>query len=297
MSTQPHSPLVKKWEVCGASGGKEDKPANDCKAMGWSGLERGGWGKKWWTMQQTARTQGDGLDAANQVRQRGVLQQVLQQLSVRGGDELHAALGDGAARERLRLRANLVHNDNLRHVILNSLHLQPASTIITQPWIYCGCLWRARAQDVVPAMLHTQHHRRPAACSALRLASSPHHDSVLLGRVWHLHAACASNGRVWHIAVAANLIGGVHNDLQRHGVDAHCTQVVTGNRQQPPRHLARVAKKPWRLRTTLLRRSSARTRAISRMTVVLPTPGRPRNSTEFGTAHAQVPDTLHHNTK
>ena len=40
--------------------------------------------------------------------------------------------------------------------------------------------------------------------------------------------------------------------------------------------------------TTRLRRSSASTRAISRMTVVLPTPGRPRNSTEFGTASSQT---------
>lgn len=36
--------------------------------------------------------------------------------------------------------------------------------------------------------------------------------------------------------------------------------------------------------TTRLCSSSDSTRAISRMTVVLPTPGRPRNSTELGTA-------------
>ena len=77
-------------------------------------------------MQQLARTQGDGLDAADQVRQRGILEQVLQKLSVRGGNELHAALGNGAARERLRLCSNLVHYDDLWHVVLDGLHLQPA---------------------------------------------------------------------------------------------------------------------------------------------------------------------------
>mmetsp|Transcript_2519 Transcript_2519/g.5651 ORF Transcript_2519/g.5651 Transcript_2519/m.5651 type:complete len:500 (+) Transcript_2519:372-1871(+) len=60
-------------------------------------------------------------DAAHQVRQRGVLDEVLQQLPVRGAHQLHPALGDGAARQRLLHGADLVHDDHLRHVILHRL--------------------------------------------------------------------------------------------------------------------------------------------------------------------------------
>lgn len=34
----------------------------------------------------------------------------------------------------------------------------------------------------------------------------PHHDLVLLARVWDLHAPGAADGGVGHVAVAANLI-------------------------------------------------------------------------------------------
>ena len=55
----------------------------------------------------------DRLDAADEVRERRVLQQVLERVAVRGGDELHAALGDGARRERLCCGADLVDDDHL----------------------------------------------------------------------------------------------------------------------------------------------------------------------------------------
>ena len=50
---------------------------------------------------------------------------------------------------------------------------------------------------------------------------------MLLGWVWHLHAASASNGRVWHIAIASNLVRSIHNDLQRHGICAINLQTLT----------------------------------------------------------------------
>ena len=34
----------------------------------------------------------------------------------------------------------------------------------------------------------------------------PHHDAVLLRRVWDLHAAGAADGWVRHVAVTTNLI-------------------------------------------------------------------------------------------
>ena len=40
---------------------------------------------------------------------------------MRGGDELHAALRDGARRSRLELDADLVDDDALRHVVLHRL--------------------------------------------------------------------------------------------------------------------------------------------------------------------------------
>ena len=61
------------------------------------------------------------LDAADQVRQRRVQHQVFERVAVRGGDELHAALGDRARRGRLELGADLVDDDDLGHVVLDRL--------------------------------------------------------------------------------------------------------------------------------------------------------------------------------
>lgn len=50
------------------------------------------------------------------------LDEVFQKLPVGGGDELHAALGNGPARERLLNGGDLVDDDHLRHVVLHSLN-------------------------------------------------------------------------------------------------------------------------------------------------------------------------------
>ena len=52
--------------------------------------------------------QGHRLDAADEVGEGRVHHQVLQGVAVGGGDELHAALGDGAGGRGLQLRADLV---------------------------------------------------------------------------------------------------------------------------------------------------------------------------------------------
>jgi hypothetical protein len=43
-------------------------------------------------------------------------------LTVRGRDQLHAALRDGPGRQRLGLGADLVYDDHLWHVVLHSLY-------------------------------------------------------------------------------------------------------------------------------------------------------------------------------
>ena len=65
--------------------------------------------------------QGDRLDAADEVGERGVQDQVFQRVAVRRRDELDAALSDGAGRLRLELAPDLVDDDHLRHVVLHRL--------------------------------------------------------------------------------------------------------------------------------------------------------------------------------
>jgi len=65
--------------------------------------------------------EGDGLDAAQQIVQGGVDQQVLEGIAMRGGHQLHPALGDGSGRRRLQLGADLVDDDHLGHVVLDGL--------------------------------------------------------------------------------------------------------------------------------------------------------------------------------
>ena len=62
-----------------------------------------------------------GGDAAHQVGEGRVHQQVLERLAVRGADQLHAALGDRARGQRFGLGADLVDHDDLRHVVLDRL--------------------------------------------------------------------------------------------------------------------------------------------------------------------------------
>ncbi len=66
-------------------------------------------------------TERHRLDAADEIRERGVQHQVVEVVAVRGADELHAALGDGAGGDGLQLRADLVDDDDLGHVVLDGL--------------------------------------------------------------------------------------------------------------------------------------------------------------------------------
>ncbi len=61
----------------------------------------------------------DGFNPANQIRESGVKQQVLQRAAMRGGYQLHAAFGDGAGRRRFQLAPDFVNDDDLRIVVLN----------------------------------------------------------------------------------------------------------------------------------------------------------------------------------
>ena len=63
----------------------------------------------------------DGLDAADEVRQGRVHQQIFQRIAVGRADKLHAALGDGAGGKRLLLDADLVNDDHFGHVVLDRL--------------------------------------------------------------------------------------------------------------------------------------------------------------------------------
>ena len=64
---------------------------------------------------------GHGLDAADQVRKRGVHQQVGECASVGRSDQLDSALGDGPGCPCFKLAADLIDNDDFRIVVLNSL--------------------------------------------------------------------------------------------------------------------------------------------------------------------------------
>ena len=66
-------------------------------------------------------SEGHALDAADEVRERRVLDEVLEELPVRRADEHHAALSDGAASEGLSFGADLVDDDDLGHVVLDGL--------------------------------------------------------------------------------------------------------------------------------------------------------------------------------
>ena len=65
--------------------------------------------------------EGNTFDAANQVGERGVQQQILQGVAVRRTDSLHAAFINRARRSGFLLAADLVDDDHFRAVIFNSL--------------------------------------------------------------------------------------------------------------------------------------------------------------------------------
>ena len=81
--------------------------------------------------------EGHALDAADEVRQRRVQHEVVEVVAVGGADQLDATLGDRARGGGFELRADLVDDDDLRHVVLDRLdhhlvlhrrraHLHPA---------------------------------------------------------------------------------------------------------------------------------------------------------------------------
>ena len=65
--------------------------------------------------------QRNRLNAAHKVGQRGVHDEIVQRVAVRRRHQLHAALRNRARCVCVRLRANLVDDDDLRHVVLHRL--------------------------------------------------------------------------------------------------------------------------------------------------------------------------------
>jgi hypothetical protein len=61
------------------------------------------------------------LDAANQIRQRGIHHQVFERVAVRGGHQLDPALGNGAGRGGFELGPDLVDDDDLGHMVFDGL--------------------------------------------------------------------------------------------------------------------------------------------------------------------------------
>ena len=81
--------------------------------------------------------QGDRLDAAHQVAEGGVLDQIGQLIAMGGRHQHHAPLGNGARRLGLQLGPDLINDDDLGHVVFDGLdhhlvlqlrpgHLHPA---------------------------------------------------------------------------------------------------------------------------------------------------------------------------
>ena len=63
--------------------------------------------------------QGDGIDAADQVGEGWVHEQVFEGIAVGGADELDAAFGDGAGGDGFELAADFVDDDGFGHVIFD----------------------------------------------------------------------------------------------------------------------------------------------------------------------------------
>src|SRR5439155_10159068 len=60
----------------------------------------------------------DGMYAPDEEVEFGILHEVSQRMTVRGGDQLHPAFGDRSHALRLRLRPDLVDDDNFGRVVL-----------------------------------------------------------------------------------------------------------------------------------------------------------------------------------
>ena len=66
-------------------------------------------------------TQRDRLDAAYQIAQSGVLEEIVEGDAVGGADQLHPPFGNRARRSRLQFPADLIDDDHLGHVVLHGL--------------------------------------------------------------------------------------------------------------------------------------------------------------------------------
>ena len=65
--------------------------------------------------------EGDRLNPTDKITQRRVLDQIRQRIAVGCGHQHHAAFGDGACRLSFQLCADLIDDDDLRHVVFNRL--------------------------------------------------------------------------------------------------------------------------------------------------------------------------------
>ena len=128
------------------------------------------------THAQNSRTERDRLDPADQIGQRRVLEQVLEQLPVRGPHELHAALGDRAARERLRLGPDFVDDHDLRHVVLDGLDLRVCIRVL--------CVGLVAALRCLNAVCRAHANELPSVCNSSckdihHEKAMPHHKQTL----------------------------------------------------------------------------------------------------------------------
>jgi hypothetical protein len=67
----------------------------------------------------------DGLDAANEVGKRWIEDEIFESVTVRCGDQLDAPFSDGPCGGGLEVGADLIDDDDLRHVVLNRFDHHP----------------------------------------------------------------------------------------------------------------------------------------------------------------------------
>ena len=90
------------------------------------------------------------LDPTDQVGERWIQHQVVKVVAVRGADQLHAALGNGARGNSLRLCTNLVNDDHFWHVVLHRLNHHQVLTL-RSAHLHATCLTNCRVRDVAVA--------------------------------------------------------------------------------------------------------------------------------------------------
>lgn len=140
----------------------------------------------------------------------------------------HAALGDGAAGQGLSLCADLINNQDLGHVVLDSLNLQDGAGRQEQVGCFVSQHTTRAASSRLDASKSLCLHNDPGTTQSLQLvfldtlvlrggggreaaAASAHHDVVLPRGVCHLHPARSADGGVRHVPVTPDLVGRVDN--------------------------------------------------------------------------------------